>query len=260
MNSQPSSSSTKTRFATIIVVLTKDDLSNSLQQELLRLRDNTQDEWHVALSGGSLPGILAPVMQHLEPSWHVYLADERCVPQLHADSNMGALKGCLQGLPAERIHGVNESLLEDPAALARDYEQQLLQHLPAQQRLDLALLGLGPDGHTCSLFPDDYPSTQSEQSLVKAVLNSPKPPAHRITLTFKALSLTRHVIFVGAGASKAPVLQQLFVNAVQWTNDSHNNVRRGTVQLKDPSPFPCGAVSPQQELIYIVDQQAYPCE
>lgn len=250
---------TTPRTATILVAQTKQEMSHMLEQELLRLDDNVK---HVALSGGSLPSILSPAMQQQHSQfqkWHVYLADERCVPSSHPDSNLGALlsSGCLQQQQQqEAVYGIDETLLHDPHACAEAYERIV----PPQ--LDLALLGFGPDGHTCSLFPGHalLMLTEQHNRRVAAILDSPKPPAHRITLTLKALSQTRHVIFVGAGASKATVLEQVLESSdnVQWEDEESFGWKRGTVRMRDPPPFPCGAVSPQQTLTWIVDQEAYP--
>jgi 6-phosphogluconolactonase len=237
------------RTATLLVVPTKEEIASCLTNEL----QNRSIE-HVALSGGSLPSLL---QMKPEWQWHIYLADERCVPSTHPDSNLGALfaANCLQYIPPDHIHGINEQLLEDPHACAHDYQHLLQQHLPLQRGLDLALLGFGEDGHTCSLFPQ-HALLQSQQQ-VAAILDSPKPPPHRITLTLKALAETQHVIFVGAGAAKAPVLQQIFEQEVQWDETySQSGVRRGIVQMRDPPPFPCGSVTPRHSVTWIVDAEA----
>jgi 6-phosphogluconolactonase len=243
---------TSPRTATLLVVPTKEDISSCLINELKKLQVE-----HVALSGGSLPSLLT---LRKEWQWRIYLADERCVPLTHPDSNLGALLAadCLQHIPSDRIHGINEALVEDPHACAHDYQQLLQQYLPPpeQRGLDLAVLGFGEDGHTCSLFPQ-HALLQSQQQ-VAAICDSPKPPPHRITLTLKALQETQHVIFVGAGSAKAPVLRQVFEQEVQWhdRDDGGYNVRTAVVTLRDPAPVPCGAVTPQQSVTWIVDAAA----
>jgi 6-phosphogluconolactonase len=93
----------------------------------------------------------------------------------------------------------------DVAAAADDYAGQLAAHdtsgngVPA---FDLVLLGVGPDGHCCSLFPD-HPGTQVRDRSVIAVSDSPKPPPTRISLTFPALDAAREIWFVASGAAKA---------------------------------------------------------
>lgn len=107
----------------------------------------------VAVSGGSLPKILAKGLEEsnasdLPAKWaQVFLADERCVPLDHADSNYRSAKEHLKCQPIP----IDASL--STSACASDYAAKLTGKLGAEPVLDCVLLGLGPDGHTCSLFP-----------------------------------------------------------------------------------------------------------
>lgn len=90
---------------------------------------------------------------------------------------------------------------------------------------------------------------------VAPIEDSPKPPPKRITLTFPVLnSNTRHIIFCGAGGSKAPILQAIFSSVTKNDKGYH-------VTLAEPAPYPCGMVKPNSEgvqntLTYVVDDDA----
>lgn len=219
----------------------------------------------VALSGGSNVGFLASLQNAFDDKgvdphfdiWHVILADERCVPSTDKDSNMGALQSQVFSkipIPPSQIHGINEEKLDvSSEAVAADYEPIVREVLAKSGgKLDLAVLGFGPDGHTCSLFPN-HSLLKEETKWVASLDDSPKPPPSRITLTYPVLnSKTRNVVFCGAGSSKTPILQGVFDTVKK--NESEQNYN---VVMKDPSPFPCGAVRPVDGTVtWVVDADA----
>lgn len=174
----------------------------------------------VALSGGSLPRLLCPPLT-TEPlrsqvnwtAWHVFWADERCVPLDHPDSNYRLARETLFNhvdIPTGQIYPLNSSLQPDAAAAAYQATlEQVLQPEGSQPpRLDLILLGMGPDGHTASLFPA-HPLLAETRRRVAAIFNSPKPPPERITLTLPVINNARHVVFITTGAGKAKTLARV---------------------------------------------------
>jgi 6-phosphogluconolactonase len=180
----------------------------------------SRGRFSVALSGGSLIKLLCPPLITLPLStsinwsaWHIFWADERCVPLAHPDSNYRLAREYLFDhvpIPSNQIYPVETSL--DPAAAATAYQATLgrvLQPAPTQiPRFDLILLGLGEDGHTASLFPGHSLLNETER-WVAPVFNSPKPPPKRVTLTLPVINDARQVLFLVTGSSKADALQRV---------------------------------------------------
>jgi 6-phosphogluconolactonase len=114
----------------------------------------------------------------------------------------------LDGLPGDRppptVHAVEDAGGGDPAAAAAAYERELRARLAGAggaPTLDLALLGLGEDGHTASLFPDDAALDERERLCV--AVHGRKPPFERVTLTLPALLAARAIVVLAVGAGKA---------------------------------------------------------
>ena len=212
-------------------------LSNSLGTYILHLQDTTlskpgHPKFRIAVSGGSLPAILthSPAALLTNPnakwsSWEIFFADERAVPLDDPDSNYGLLKKTvLDNIPDDHPQGkprvvpIEESLLTGEEGhtqdVANEYEQELIKSFAAKDSVkvpifDLILLGCGPDGHTCSLFPG-HQVLREDSAWVVAVEDSPKPPPKRITLTLPVVVHANHIVFVATGEGKKEVLKTIF--------------------------------------------------
>jgi 6-phosphogluconolactonase len=156
---------------------------------------------HVALSGGSAArafDLLGPML----PDWrdvHLWYGDERCVPLDDEESNHRLATEHLTA-PEATWHPVRTELGPEEAAAA--YSQEL-----EGITLDVAFNGMGPDGHTASLFPG-FPQLHADGICV-AVHDSPKPPSDRVTLTLPTLNAARRIVLFVTGAEKAPMLARL---------------------------------------------------
>ena len=168
----------------------------------------------VGFSGGSLPKIVCPGLLSLQidfKKWRIFFCDERYVALTDADSNYVGVKQHLLdklSVAPEQILTINHDIPLDEAA--KEYESHLKGWYPGDDvpSLDMLLLGMGPDGHTCSLFPG-HPLLLENSRLVAPISDSPKPPPCRITLTYPIINASKCAAFVSTGSSKASVLQQV---------------------------------------------------
>ena len=123
------------------------------------------------------------------------------------------------------------------------------------------LQGFGPDGHTCSLFPN-HPVLKEDKELIAHIDDSPKPPPSRVTLTFPVLNKwSRCVVFCGTGVSKSPILKDVFGKATIGNDDIETVIDGATslvVEMNDPAPYPCAMVRPENgnSLIWVMDNDA----
>lgn len=162
----------------------------------------------IALSGGTTPrAVYAELARRPDDApWShvdVFFGDERCVPPDDPASNFRMADASLLQhvpIPRERIHRM-EGERPDPEGAASDYERSL------PERLDILLLGVGPDGHTASLFPG-APALDERTRRVLAV-ESPVPPVHRLTITPPVIAAARRTAVLVTGAEKAPVVARV---------------------------------------------------
>lgn len=175
-----------------------------------------------ALSGGATPGalyrLLAAEPYRARLPWaqiHLFWADERCVPPDDPGSNYRLVAETLltgAPIPPDNIHRMRGEW--EPERAAHDYEHMLRAFFgDGPPRFDLALLGLGKDGHTASLFPGADTLAETERLVVHAVAAYEERPAWRITLTLPALNAARRVLFLVSGAEKAAIVRTVFEDA-----------------------------------------------
>lgn len=179
-----------------------------------------RDRAALALTAGSIMEAvwtaIAADPAHDSVDWSrvdVFWADERFVPSASADRNDGPANRILFDHPpfeAARLYPMPSSdgpYGEDLDAAADGYAQGLRGARRADDTgdipsFDVLLLGLGPDGHCASLFPD-HPGTHNDSGPVIAVRNSPKPPPERLSLSFTGLDAANEIWFVASGSGKA---------------------------------------------------------
>jgi 6-phosphogluconolactonase len=169
---------------------------------------------HVALSGGSTPGLtyelLGAKADELE-GVEVWFADERCVGPEDQESNYRLAKQTLLAgteIAPERVHRMVGEL--GPEEGASEYARELRQDVAGEGGdpttlpvLDLVVLGIGPDGHVASLFPGAPTLDAGPEAVCLGVHDSPKPPPERITLSLEVLRAARECLLLATGASKA---------------------------------------------------------
>jgi 6-phosphogluconolactonase len=161
----------------------------------------------IVLTGGETPRRAYELAAGLESDWEgasAWWGDERCVPPDDERSNYGMARAALLerlGRPPA-VHRIQGEL--EPLEAARAYENEL-----RGVALDLLLLGIGPDGHTASLFPNAPPLDERERLVVAA---EPKldPYVERVTLTLPALRAAREVVFLATGEEKADAVARAF--------------------------------------------------
>ena len=166
----------------------------------------------MALSGGSTPRKLYESWAHLpEFNWQhteLFWGDERALPPTDLRSNYYMVKAALLDhvpIPPQHVHRMPAELADLDAA-AYHYEATLRQNLGRDGRLDLALLGLGVDAHTASLFPGEQAIAETR----RWVVGTPAPSiASRLTGTSRLFNAARHVIFLVSGENKRQAIARV---------------------------------------------------
>jgi 6-phosphogluconolactonase len=191
----------------LVVVETPDDVAREVADRLARA---ARAGGHIALTGGTTPEQAYELAAQREPDWsnvELWWSDERCVPPDDELSNYHlAKRTLLDNLVAapRAVHRIKGELGKDEAAA--DYEREL-----GSTEFGLELLGVGPDGHIASLFPN-APTLQEEERRVLPAEAGLEPFVDRVTLSLPALRSARVIVFALAGAGKANAARRAFAS------------------------------------------------
>lgn len=178
---------------------------------------------HISLSGGSTPSQLFTYLANSEYAYtivwsnlHFWWGDERCVSPDSSQSNYGNAKALLFdqiSIPAENIHRIRG---EDFAAMeVVRFAEEMRAEIPMQEgtpTFDWILLGMGTDGHTASLFPEqtDYDTTE-----IATIAAHPETRQIRVSQTAHLLANAKRITYLVLGASKAPVLKEIAAHTAE---------------------------------------------
>ncbi len=236
------------------VLADADTVARAAAGELVRISRKVQSKGRnlrLALSGGSTPKrtyeLLAEAPFRDMIDWrrvHVFFGDERCVPPDHEDSNYRMAREALLSkvpLAPHRVHRM-EGDRADLDAAAVDYQAEIARafdvpRAAAPPSFDVVLLGLGPDGHTASLFPGTTALRERKRWVVPNFV--PQFDSYRMTVTYPLIDRAGQVIFLTAGDEKASILAEVLEGA------------------PDPERLPAQRVRPAKGvLMWIVDAAA----
>jgi 6-phosphogluconolactonase len=224
-------------------------LAHRVAQWITDLACHSPGRFAVALSGGSTPKRLyqllagSPYREALP--WdrvHWFFGDDRFVPRDDPNSNYGMARDAMLAqapVPAANIHGI--PIEGAPADGAAAYERELKSYYgadrldPARPLFDVVLLGMGPDGHTASLFPGKPALDVMDRWVVGVPEPGLTPFVPRVTLTFPALESARSAVFVAAGADKHTMMNRV---------------------LSGDRTLPSARVNPVGELVWFIDRAA----
>lgn len=161
----------------------------------------------ISLPGGSVATLFFPRLAQLPLDWSrtaFFWGDERAVPASDPESNYGAARALWLEPAKVRAASVHRMQAEVPdlERSAAAYADDMVRVLGAPPRLDLVLIGAGPDGHVCSLFPG-HALLREESRWVAGLEDAPKPPPRRLTLTLPALRAADLVVVAALGRAKA---------------------------------------------------------
>ena len=212
----------------VIVAADPEALARAAAERILARLRRSSGRSAVSLTGGSTPELLYELLATKSYrdalSWnriHWFWGDDRFVPHNDPRSNFGVARRLLLDLilaPVGNIHAIPTSVenVEEAACL---YEAELRRFygaerlLPGRPLFDVVLMGLGPDGHTASLFPGHAELDEKERWVVGVPEAGHEPFVPRVTLTFRTLASTRDMLFLVSGPCKREILTQVLAGA-----------------------------------------------
>ncbi|NOT16058.1 MAG: 6-phosphogluconolactonase [Methylotenera sp.] len=191
----------------------QDEINQATLKRILQAADEAiakHGSFLIVLAGGSTPKSVYQMLakEHADwANWHVYHNDDRCLPVDHVERNSKMARDAWLNhvaIPQNQIHDIPAELgnIEGAKAYAK--------RLAGVRTFDLVLLGLGEDGHTASLFPNQAVDNSAD---AVPVFNSPKPPSDRVTISQARLNNTHGVLFLVTGAGKQEAVNH-------WLNGS----------------------------------------
>jgi 6-phosphogluconolactonase len=206
--------------------------------DVLRATLAQRDVANVALAGGSTPrainALLVTAPRRGEVDWSrvvFWFGDERCVPPDDQQSNYKMNRETLLdplGIPSAHRHRMRGE--DDPSAAAADYDVVLRREAGETPRLDLILLGMGPDGHTASLFPGTITALDKGKLCIAHYV--PQLDRWRMTLTPRAINAAHSIAITAGGAEKADALREVLegpkqtdVYPAQLIQPTHGDLR-----------------------------------
>jgi 6-phosphogluconolactonase len=224
-------------------------LAQRVAQWITDLACATTGKFAIALSGGSTPKrlfqLLAAAPLRDQMPWervHLFWGDDRFVAWDNPDSNYGMARDAMLAhvpIPKGNIHGIKFE--GTPADAAQAYERELKSYYsgdtldPKRPLFDVVLLGMGPDGHTASLFPGKPALEERHRWVMEVPEPGLNPHVPRVTLTYPALASSKSTAFVAAGADKKTMMNRV---------------------LAGDRGLPSAHINPVGELIWFVDRAA----
>ncbi|MCG8699278.1 MAG: 6-phosphogluconolactonase [Bacteroidales bacterium] len=202
------------------IFATSQDVATSLIEFMVELCENKlrkKEQVSIALPGGSTPKIVFEMMANSyrdKLPWdriHFFWGDERCVAPTHHESNFQMTKSALFDkiqMPGKNIHRVFGE--NDPNEEAQRYGEEIRSSVSVKNNLpcfDIVILGIGADGHTASIFPNQMELLKTGD--ICAVATHPQSGQKRITITGKTLSNADNIVFLATGEGKADILHTI---------------------------------------------------